>query len=294
MPSSLCSSSHNTLPSSEALLHLLLAGLFSEQLVPTGDILDVGANTGEMACFYASLDRTRTVHALEPSQRLHSKLQVRYKDVENIAIMRAGLGSADGSSSGQDKHSKGNDMDGREISLGYARQARDTPFPVHRLDSLYRSRGALAGRKLGFWHLDVEGFEMHALRGAPDTLARDAPLLAVEVHVHHNRSFTTELLDTVFALGYKVYMADEVCGRLDCRNFLAAPAHLAARWRSRSTSFKLALVAGAIFPIETVDDLFQLTPSTVDGLNSSCTLRHHRSPITNTISRRWVEGRLGR
>ena len=285
-----CTSWHKSRPNAEVLLHLLIAGLFREQHVPPGDVLDVGANDGEMACFYASLDSARTVHALEPSQTGYDRLVTRFQDVKNVAIMRAGLGSDEGFSMGGGKMSAG--MQG--ISLGFRRRKRETAFPIHRLDSLFGSRGALAGRKLGFWHLDVEGYEMHALRGATDTLARDQPMLAVEVHVHGNQSFTTELVSALLGMGYKLSVVDEVCGRLDCRNLLAAPAHLADSWMKTSTSYQLALVSGATFPIRTADELFQLTPSTVDGLNSSCTLRHHQSAISNSISKRWVEGRLGR
>ena len=60
-----CAPGKTNRPTTEQLLHLLLAGLFSERLVPEGSVIDVGANDGEMACYYASLDPQRTVHAME-------------------------------------------------------------------------------------------------------------------------------------------------------------------------------------------------------------------------------------
>ena len=166
-----CTSWHKSRPGGEVLLHLLIAGLFRERYVPPGDVVDVGANDGEMTCFYASLDSARTVHALEPSQTGYNRLVARYQHVKNIAIMRAGLGRAEGFSTGSGNMSSGMG----DISLGFHRQRHETAFPIHRLDTLFGSQGALAGRRLGFWHLDVEGYEMHALRGATDTWARDGP-----------------------------------------------------------------------------------------------------------------------
>ena len=276
-------------PGSEALLHLLLAGLFGEREVPLGLVIDVGANNGEMACFYASLDSHRTVHAIEPTQKLYSDMLQRYKSVSNMAIHRAGLSSSDALSSAVARSVMG----GQGLSLGAREKRTDQPFPVYRVDTLFGSGGLFAGEKLGFWHLDVEGFELNALRGASSTLARDAPLLAVEVHVHGNRTFTVELLSHLFGIGYSLYVVDEVCGRLDCRNLLGAPAALFAGWQRRSTSFQLATVTAAIYQISSVEELFERTPSTVSGLKESCTLRHHTTKVRNDISPRWIEGRLG-
>ena len=55
---------------------------------------------------------------------------------------------------------------------------------------------------MGFLHLDVEGHELAALKGATRLLQRDAPLISYELAVHSNQTYSTELLSFVESLGY--------------------------------------------------------------------------------------------
>ena len=82
-------------PQVEPLLHSMIEGLFSERLMPSGSVLDAGANDGEMAAFYACLDSSRVVHALEPSLSLYHALSRTAGRVRNIAPLRAGVSSTD-------------------------------------------------------------------------------------------------------------------------------------------------------------------------------------------------------
>ena len=52
----------------EPVFRILARNLFREGLIPDGSVLDAGSNTGVEACMYASFDRKRTVHALDPLQ----------------------------------------------------------------------------------------------------------------------------------------------------------------------------------------------------------------------------------
>ena len=154
-----------------------------------------------------------TNRAAWPSQTGYNRLVARYQHVKNIAIMRAGLGRAEGFSTGSGNMSSGMG----DISLGSS-PGRETAFPIRRRHALWVP-GALAGRRLGFWHLDVS-YEMHAAR-SDRPWARDQPMLAVGARAQQPglRSNWSRLL----GMGYKLSMVDEVYGRLDYRNLLAAP-----------------------------------------------------------------------
>ena len=122
------------------------------------------------------------------------------------------------------------------------------PLQLYRIDDL---PWFAAGReRLALLHLDVEGAEDRALAGGAAVLARDQPLLSVELHVHKKPAQSQALLRQLTALGYDAYFVEEICGmRADCRNLLCVP-------RSRhaslvgSDALDAALQARAIFPVD--------------------------------------------
>jgi len=268
--------------------------------VPPGAIVDVGARDGEMSCFYTSLDASRTVHAFEPSRRFFSILKARYvNDLHpNLVASNLGLGSSNrlvkvesGLSPEQRLASQRHGIDSEpQVDVS----TRDPPLDIRRMDSLFvESGGLFEGERVGFWHLDVEWSEALALRGAHATLLRDAPLLAVELHVHQNRTYTHELMAllTEEALGYKVYLIDEICGaRLDCRNLLCVPDAMHATLATGASHiFDFANATGTVMRARDAAALFDMTPASWAQLEGSCTLSHHGGK-TNP---HWREGKLG-
>ena len=76
---------------------------------------------------------------------------------------------------------------------------------------------------VGFFHVDVEGFELSVLKGASSLITRDLPVISFEQHISkENVNKITMLLKN---FNYRIFMVNEVlpgCD-LDCRNFLAFP-----------------------------------------------------------------------
>ena len=98
------------------------------------------------------------------------------------------------------------------------------------VDSLFNS--LWVGERLGFAHLDLEGMEINALRGAAATLARDRPVLTIEVWTHTKAAATRSKLSHLAGLNYDAYVIDELAGiPWDVRNLLCLPreANLIAR-----------------------------------------------------------------
>ena len=80
-------------PFHEHLFRGIIHGLFIEQLVPPGSIVDAGSNTGEEACFYAERNPDRIVHAIDPLSQNVVMLQARSRHLSNMRSAVGGLGS---------------------------------------------------------------------------------------------------------------------------------------------------------------------------------------------------------
>ncbi|MDA7719185.1 FkbM family methyltransferase [Candidatus Pelagibacter sp.] len=79
------------------------------------------------------------------------------------------------------------------------------------------------GLPVGFFHIDVEGFELSVLKGAMTVITRDLPVISFEQHI--SKENVNDITSFLKGFNYRVFMVNEVlpgCG-LDCRNFLAFP-----------------------------------------------------------------------
>jgi FkbM family methyltransferase len=61
-----------------------------------GDVLDVGAHTGEYALLVARLDHDRPIHAFEPLPQFATKATTACRDFENIRVYNFGLSDVSG------------------------------------------------------------------------------------------------------------------------------------------------------------------------------------------------------
>ena len=191
-----------------------MRGLFAENAMPASSVVDAGAAEGTEACIYGEHAPDRLIHAVDPIERNLVDLQSRMRDanITNVVALHAGLG---------DKtvgvgHSKLFLRAGHMAQEG-ARGARRASFPTYRLDDLFT--GLWSGERLGFAHLDLEGFELLVLRGARDTIMKDRPIFTVEVFVHNKPKMTEDLLAFAASLGYQTWLVEEQCGMpADCRN----------------------------------------------------------------------------
>lgn len=234
-------------PSTELKLNSIIAGLFREDNMPRGSIIDVGALDGTFACFYARLASTRIVHALDPTPSNVEKFQRRYAHIfPNIQPMIAALGETRGSLSvnALPKIRNGAFMQLTNVHDAVEPQ-HDTGVPVYPADELFRT--TWRGENLGFAHVDVEGSELSVLRGMEQRIRSDKPVFTVEVHVHFQPDFTLEMLGFIDRLDYDVFLVEETCGmRMDCRNLICFP-----RGRSfQSDTLDLAMSSKALVHVD--------------------------------------------
>ena len=225
----------------EVLFASVIRTIWSHGIMPSGSVVDAGANDGREACFYARLDGKRIIHAIDPLQRNVESLQmVAQTRHPNIRPMLGGLGhearvlhvpKKKSRATGQQISIAPSDEVGNRNTMGshniLSRSRNSTTdlwqaFPVERLDTLFMT--VWAGETLGFAHFDTEGNELNALVGGEATIRRDAPIFTVEVMVHKSAAFTERLLAFIERLGYDVLLVEEECGLpLDCRNLVAIP-----------------------------------------------------------------------
>lgn len=185
------------------------------------NFIDVGACNGDTAIPWALLIEGR-VFAIDPSEANIAFIRrfAGRHSISNIEATTAAIGEKEG------KLYPVCDVAHTAFSEEpLTRYGARHPVNAVTFDILYA-----AGRisDVGFLHLDVEGMELAALRGAADFIAGERPVIAFESHL------TIDDTDAIFAIlrdaHYQCFMINEVTpgGRPDCVNFLAFPAAVAA------------------------------------------------------------------
>ena len=190
-----------------------------------GYILDAGANDGSSAVMLASAFRRLQLRvlAIEPLASNVAVAQRSAKNIYNLKVLRAGLGDVNGS---EGRYPSALDQRRGSINLQIATfrpsdNQGDSTYPIVTIDALF---GPDSGRTLVLAHLDLEGREPEALRGANATLWRDRPVLTVETYPAFMPGKHKAVVAHLDALQYDVYTIQETVGGIpDGRNRVAIP-----------------------------------------------------------------------
>ena len=190
-----------------------------------GFVLDAGAHDGTTGVMLANALRHMRLHvlSLEPLASNVKVAQERAQGVPNLHVKRLGLGAVNGSTG----HYPG-EYDERKsgIHLQIARfrgwnNVGNASYPIVTVDALF---GGGSEQTLVMAHLDLEGREADALRGASVTIRRDRPVLTVETFPKSMEPWHREVMALLEALNYQVYTIDEKVGwPPDGRNHVAIP-----------------------------------------------------------------------
>ena len=190
-----------------------------------GCVLDAGAHDGSTAVMLVNALRRLDlqVHALEPLARNAEVATRRARDVSNLYVYRLGLGEVDGATAHYPA-----EYDGRKssIHLQIARfreqdNAGNASYLLTTIDAMFNDD---TDRTLVLAHLDLEGGEAAALRGANRTLKRDRPVLTVETFPQSMAKWHREVMALLEAHDYQVFTVDEKVGwPPDGRNHVAIP-----------------------------------------------------------------------
>lgn len=154
---------------------------------PIDLILDVGANSGQFAREMRGKFPLAHIVSFEPLPGPFSKLKAWAQADGNATALNCALGEADGvlPIHSHIDHSASSSMlapaaEGLKVFPQMTRQ-EPVEVPVHRLDAALAGIGRTAGPG-ALLKLDVQGFELAVLRGAPETL-RAVGALICEVNI---------------------------------------------------------------------------------------------------------------
>ena len=200
------------------ILHraIITSALNNAIIDPSKSIIDVGAQNGDCALVWAKMING-SVYAIDPSSRNLAFIRkvAKINSIENVVTLNYAIGNS------KDYLYPLYDLDHTVFSkTPRTKFSIKNKVPSVTLDLLYE-RGEF--RSIGYIHLDVEGMELDALRGARKIIEECNPIITFEAHI------TIDDIQSIFDLlrlaGYSVYMINEATsgGRPDCINFLALP-----------------------------------------------------------------------
>ncbi|MCK6450195.1 MAG: FkbM family methyltransferase [Alphaproteobacteria bacterium] len=180
------------------------------RLGPGMTVIDVGANVGHYAMVAAAaVGPEGRVVAFEPDGENHAALaaNLALNGFTQAKAERLALGAAPGAAIlYRDEANRG----GHSLAAANVQKpGGEIRVAMTTLDAYGREN--LAGRRVGFVKIDVQGAEAEVLAGAADTLARDGPNLLVEFWPHGIRARggePMELVERMLGLGYRMAVID--------------------------------------------------------------------------------------
>ncbi|MFN0277450.1 MAG: FkbM family methyltransferase [Pyrinomonadaceae bacterium] len=181
-------------------------------LVNEGDVvLDVGTNIGEMLLHFARLvGNDGFVYGFEPDETNFANAQknISLNDFQNIHVFNFGVSDKKETQKlyRVDEHNLGMNR-----ILNDAEAARFEDFTVIETDTLDNIVVRNRIQKVDLIKIDIEGYEMHALRGARTVLETFKPKLFIEVGYARLLNLGTspnELISYLNKFGYKVFHAE--------------------------------------------------------------------------------------
>lgn len=181
-------------------------------LVKTGDVIfDVGTNVGETLLHFAKITgESGFVYGFEPDEKNYANVlkNISLNDFENVHVFD--LGVSDKAETLKlfrvDSHNLGMN---RILNEAEAAEFEDfTTIETNTLDHIVEENKI---EKVDVIKIDIEGYEMHALRGAKELLKKFQPRLFIEVGytrlLKHGTS-PNEMIDFLQNLNYSVYHAE--------------------------------------------------------------------------------------
>ncbi|QSX75158.1 FkbM family methyltransferase [Lysobacter arenosi] len=138
--------------------------------------LDIGANVGCTALLLSQI--AKQVHAFEPSPSTHHWLHQNTRQAPNVTTHNLGLGRAAAVSEltfAPNNRSGGFVSDQTKATEGHTVET----IQINRLDDVVRAQQI---GPVDFIKMDVEGYELEVIKGAPETLWRYRPVIALEMN----------------------------------------------------------------------------------------------------------------
>lgn len=201
-------------PSKEVLLRRIVFELYQTGYIDnTCSIIDIGSYIADNSIVWAQfLSGAAKVIAIDPSSKniQYSKIVAEINGVRNINFVQSVCAEAAGIKL---------DFDGSIDHTSFRKSVSDTAIESTTIDEIiYKDES-----KVGFFHIDVEGFEFEVILGSQNVIKRDLPVIIFEQHISKEK--VSNISEYLNQFGYQIFIINEVLPEcdLDCRNFLAIP-----------------------------------------------------------------------
>jgi FkbM family methyltransferase len=188
-------------------------------LLREGDTyVDVGANIGTLAIAAAqTVGAAGTVIAIEPHPRTVRYLcgNIKLNQCNNVQI----IASAVGDGAGVIRFSSRVSDD--QNAIGLASERRDVRVPIDRLDALLEGI-----QKVRLLKIDVEGYELHVLRGGKETLSKtDIVIFESSEAMYARQGYSCSVVfGELYRCGFEIYQRDATQRwRPVSRSYLSGP-----------------------------------------------------------------------
>ena len=155
-----------------------MVSLFKSLIQPTDTVLDIGANIGCTSLLFGDL--ARKVYSFEPSPTTHRWLvqNVRMAKLNNVEPINLGLGKDAGTF--ELTFAPNNRSGGFVSNLTNASEGHQVEqITIAKGDDFIREHQIA---KVDFIKIDVEGFEQSVIQGLAETIAREQPIVALELN----------------------------------------------------------------------------------------------------------------
>jgi FkbM family methyltransferase len=175
-----------------------------EEIKKSKIILDVGANIGITALYYASINTKAQIFAFEPHPETFKRANdnIELNKFKNIHLFNIGLAQKKESLKLYEVNQKNPGMN--RILSDY----KNLPFKrinVEILDQFCLENNI---SKIDFIKIDVEGFEYFVLLGGGEVIQKSKPILFIELddnNLRENNKSAKELIDLLKKFGYKEF-----------------------------------------------------------------------------------------
>lgn len=170
------------------------------------DIIDAGAYIGDSALvFDRYFSKCRRIYAFEPDAGSYALMEKTIAMNKKSNIIPVAMGLGDSNSEGElTSHGMGSNLLDRRFGQ---EPKNDRTIRIVRLDDYAKQNNIVTG----VIKTDLEGFEMHFLRGALETIKKDRPILVLSIYHSADDFFGIKPFIEDLGLGYRfrLFKADD-------------------------------------------------------------------------------------
>ena len=148
-----------------------------------GVVLDIGAHAGQYAKLLSRMVPRGQVFAFEPGSYARSILRIALylNRCRNVAVVPLALGEREGTAMLTLPVKRRGAYGFGLAHLGHDTRWREVRRDIVALTTIDRFAALTGLRRLDFIKADIEGWEMHAMRGGLDTIRRFRPVIMLEM-----------------------------------------------------------------------------------------------------------------